>query len=327
MFFQFCVFPHSGTTLLDKWLLLSLKVCTINAQNTLDCLKELYSSKDMQKYLFHPFSSPPFSAPPELILLRRLSRLEKKWLFTMLSTSWFRNHGQTNKKTCKQCLLLLKLTNKILSYLHSNQKRKKSQTLVLLDLLWWIIRMKYALLTSSESNPLIGLGTLQCREAPWQFGRVPCKSPEGRPWSWDSVHKLASLPVGGMPCRAWNSSPRHSCSICHLNKGRSCHILKHYSWKSFNFPIKRKMLELQSAASLEATCSISDYNIFPTINDLCTLNRLTRTLKKSLWKAGLESELMSWTVMCDRQWSNSREKPPTDWSLWRRTKSNFRDSC
>lgn len=235
MFFQFCVFSHSGATLLDKVLLLSLAVCTINAQSTLECPKELYSSKDMQEYLFHPFSSPPFSAAPELILLRRLSRLEKSdispcflWSF---STSWFRNHGQTNEKTCKQPLLLLKLTNKILSNLRSNQRRKKSQTLVLLDLLWQIICMKYALLTSSDSNPLIGLWTLWCREAPWQFGRVPSKSPEGCPRSWDSVHKLASLPVGGMPSRAWNSSPRHSCSTCHLNKGQQ---LEHYSWKSFS---------------------------------------------------------------------------------------------
>lgn len=188
--------------------------------------------RNMQNYLFHPLSSPPFSAPPELILLRRLLRLEKSDIspcFLFQHPGFVITDRQTRKHLSSLCFFSY-------SQIRSCQKAK--------DLLRRIIRMKYALLTSSESNPLIGLWNLCCREAPWLFGRVSCKSPEGRPWSWDSVHKLASLRVGAMPRRAWNSSPRHSCSICHLDKGRSWQKLKHYSW---NFPIKRKMLELQTS--------------------------------------------------------------------------------
>lgn len=51
------------------------------------------------------------------------------------------------------------------------------------------------------------------------------------------------------------------------------------------------------------------------------------TLKKSLWNAGLESEVRSLTWTWERQWSSSRVKPPTDRSLWRRTNSVSSASC
>jgi hypothetical protein len=47
------------------------------------------------------------------------------------------------------------------------------------------------------------------------------------------------------------------------------------------------------------------------------------TLKKARWKVGLESTLMSPTATCDRQCKRSRENPPTDCSLWRRTNTVF----
>lgn len=51
------------------------------------------------------------------------------------------------------------------------------------------------------------------------------------------------------------------------------------------------------------------------------------TWKKSLWNVGLESEFRFFILTWDRQWINMREKPPTDWSLWRRTKSISSASC
>lgn len=93
-------------------------------------------------------------------------------------------------------------------------------------------------------------------------------------------------------------------------------------------PKKKKTL-LELFALLEA--NREHENILTQLqitNGSCTSGMLVcSTLKNSLWKAGLESQLMSLTSTWERQWSSSREKPPTDWSLWRRTKSVCSASC
>lgn len=81
-------------------------------------------------------------------------------------------------------------------------------------------------------------------------------------------------------------------------------------------------------SSLSLVLSTIQLQHFPKVFMTHTLFQcLTYTLKKVLWKAGLLSELMSLVLMWDRLWSSSREKPPTDWSLWRRTKRVSSASC
>lgn len=68
------------------------------------------------------------------------------------------------------------------------------------------------ILTSSESNPLLGLWSLWSSEAAWELHQVSFMFLVEASWFWYQTHKLASCSDEEAPSLAWKSSPRHSWS-------------------------------------------------------------------------------------------------------------------
>lgn len=96
--------------------------------------------------------------------------------------------------------------------INQNQTQKNSQSPSLTHSFTHSLRQIDYILTSSESNPLLGLWSLWSSEAAWEPHQVSFMFLVEASWFWYQTHKLASCSDEEAPSLTWKSSPRHSWS-------------------------------------------------------------------------------------------------------------------
>lgn len=99
-----------------------------------------------------------------------------------------------------------------ISCLYKSKSDTKKQSKSLTHSLIHSLRQIDYILTSSESNPLLGLWSLWSSEAAWEPHQVSFMFLVEASWFWYQTHKLASCSDEEAPSLAWKSSPRHSWS-------------------------------------------------------------------------------------------------------------------